>query len=203
MKRRSLTPLRAAALLALAACSSGPDRPDGPPRNQADACAILDHDESWGPALRAAERRWGAPPEVVLAIIQRESSFRHDARPPKKYAAFGLISTGHVSSAYGYSQALDGTWDWYRKETGAGGADREEFEDAVDFIGWYLTKTEATNGVPKRDAFQQYLAYHEGHRGFASGRWQGKDWLLRAAAQVAALAQTYRVQLAGCRDRLA
>ncbi len=203
MMRRNFAPLWAAAVLGLAACSSGPDRPSGPPRNQADACAILDHDESWGPALRTAERRWGAPPEVVLAIIQRESSFRHDARPPKKYAAFGLISTGHVSSAYGYSQAIDGTWDWYRKETGRSGADRDDFSDAVDFVGWYLAKTETANGVGKRDAYAQYLAYHEGHRGYANGRWREKAWLMRAASQVAALAETYRGQLTRCGGRLA
>ena len=190
----------AAAALALAACSS---TPDGPPRNQADACAILDHDDDWGPALRKAERRWGAPPEVVLAIIWRESSFRHDARPPKTYAAFGLIPTGHVSSAYGYPQALDGTWDWYRQETGASWASREDFEDAADFVGWYLSMTARLNGLAKQDAYHQYLAYHEGHTGFRRGNWRQKGWLMNAASQVARQADAYRGQLRTCGHRLA
>ena len=203
MKKRRLPPLWAAAALALAACSSGPSGPYAPPRNQADACAILDHAQEWGPALRRAEQRWGAPPEIVLAIIWRESSFRHDARPPKKYAAFGLIPTGHVSSAYGYPQALDGTWDWYRNETGARRAQRDDFDAAADFVGWYLTKTESMNGLPKRDAYHQYLAYHEGHTGFRRGNWRQKGWLMNAASQVARQAETYGAQLRTCGHRMA
>lgn len=185
----------AAATLLLAACSS---TPSGPPRNQADACAVLEQRRDWGEALAATERRWGAPPNVVMAIIWRESSFRADARPQKKYTFLGLIPNGRVSSAYGYSQALDGTWDWYREETGASWADREDFGDAVDFVGWYLDKTQRMNGLAKSDAYSQYLAYHEGHTGYRSGRWRRKGWLLNTASQVAARAETYRAQLVRC-----
>ncbi|QIE54777.1 lytic transglycosylase [Pikeienuella piscinae] len=190
----------AAATLLLAACSS---TPSGPPRNQADACSVLEQRSDWGEALAKTQRRWGAPPDVVMAIIWRESSFRADARPPKQYTFLGLIPNGRVSSAYGYPQALDGTWDWYREETGASGADRGNFDDAVDFVGWYLDKTQRMNGLSKSDAYGQYLAYHEGHTGYSSGRWRQKGWLLNTASQVAARAESYRAQLARCATRVA
>lgn len=192
--------LWAVATLALAACSSSPS---GPPRNQADVCAVLTQRDDWGPALRKAERRWGAPPHVVMAIIQRESSFRADARPPKKYMMLGMIPDGRVSSAFGYPQALDGTWKWYQDETGNGRASRDDFEDSADFVGWYLAKTESLNGLQKSDAFSQYLAYHEGHTGFRRGDWRRKLWLKNAASAVAIQAETYRKQLFRCGSSLA
>lgn len=191
--------LWAAAALMLAACSS---TPSGPPRDQANACSILDQRGDWGAALGEAERRWGAPPHVVMAIIWRESSFRADARPPKKYTMLGLIPNGRVSSAYGYPQALDGTWRWYQDETGARSADRRNFDDSVDFVGWYLNKTQSMNGLAKSDAYGQYLAYHEGHTGYKRGRWRRKNWLLGAANQVAARAEAYRTQLSRCGSRI-
>ena len=190
--------VRSAATLALAlflgSCSS---TPSGPPRNAGNICSIFDEFPEWRDATVASATRWGAPVEIQMAIMWRESSFRHDAQPPKDYA-LGFIPWGRVSSAYGYSQAIDGTWNWYREETGNSGADRDDFEDAADFVGWYMAKTRATNGLPMHDAFNQYLAYHEGHTGYRRGNWRSKTWLVGAAKQVAARAQTYRALLTSC-----
>ena len=41
-------------------------------------------------------------------------------------------------------------------------ATRARFKDSVDFIGWYTDKTESLLKISKKDAFRQYLAYHEG-----------------------------------------
>lgn len=180
--------------LALASCAS---TPSGPPRSQDNICAIFDERPDWRDATLAAAARWGAPVEVQMAIIWRESSFRGDAKTPKKYA-LGLIPWGRVSSAEGYSQAIDGTWDWYRRETGNGGADRDDFEDSADFVGWYMAKTRDTNGLAMHDAFNQYLAYHEGHTGYRRGNWRSKGWLIGAADQVAGQANRYRAQLSTC-----
>ena len=199
MKTTTATLLAAAAFW-LAACSS---TPSGPPRDQTNICGMLGEREAWGEALSDAQHKWGAPPHVVMAIIWKESSFRHDAKTPKKYTLFGLVPNGRVSSAYGYSQALDGTWDWYRDETGNGWASREDFDDSVDFIGWYMTKTRRTNGLSMTDAYSQYLAYHEGHTGFKRGSWKKKDWLKNAASRVTRRAQDYERQLSGCRALLA
>ena len=61
-----------------------------------------------------------------MATIYTESSFRHNAKPPRKWY-LGFIPGKRASSAYGYSQALDGTWDRYQKETGRWGASRTDF----------------------------------------------------------------------------
>ena len=188
--------LSGAILLALivAACSS---TPSGPPRAQNNICAIFDERPRWREAMLESAVRWGAPIEVQMAIIWKESSFGAKARPPKKYA-LGIIPRGRASSAYGYAQAIDGTWDWYRRETGNSGADRDDFEDAADFVGWYMAKTMVTNGVRMNDAFSQYLAYHEGHTGFRRGDWRSKGWLQQAATRVADQAVRYRGQLHRC-----
>lgn len=191
-----LRPLAGALALALVvgSCSS---TPSGPPRAQDDICAIFDERPTWRDAVLASAKRWGAPPEVQMAIIWKESSFRAEAKPPKRYA-LGFIPRGRASSAYGYAQAIDSTWDWYRRETGNRGADRNDFDDAADFVGWYMAKTMSTNGVQQYDAFAHYLAYHEGHTGYRRGDWQKKDWLRQAATRVADQAVRYRGQYHRC-----
>jgi len=190
VKRRRIGALML--LAALSACSSGDRRPT----NVADICAIYRDNPQWARAAAQAEAKWGTPQEVKMAIIWRESAFRADARPPKTY--FLGVPTGRMSSAFGYAQALDGTWDWYRNETGNRGADREDFADAIDFVGWYTAKTRALNGVPPTDAFDQYLAYHEGHTGFRRGDWRSKPGVQRAASDVVRQSEIYRAQRARC-----
>ena len=129
--------------------------------------------------------------------MKQESSFVHDAKPPKKYFLW-VVPAGRVSSAYGYSQAIDSTWDWYRQDTGRWGADRDDFDDAADFVGWYMNKTKKINGVSMDDAVSQYLAYHEGHKGFRRGTFKQKRWLMDVAQRVATQASRYRTQLRGC-----
>lgn len=180
--------------LLIAGCASS--RSSGPPTAQHDLCAVFAQYPEWHDIARDVERRWGAPVPVMMAIMQQESSFRADARPPVQYA--GIIPIGRASSAYGFAQAIDGTWDWYREETGNSGADRTEFEDAADFVGWYMAKTVASNGVGMHDTRNQYLAYHEGHAGFRRGSYNEKAWLLAVADRVAQRAVTYRGQLGGC-----
>ncbi|MEM9145411.1 MAG: transglycosylase SLT domain-containing protein [Pseudomonadota bacterium] len=184
----------AVVLAALGSCSS---TPDGPPRAQDDICAIFAERPTWRNAAQKAALRWNTPVELKMAIIWRESSFRAAVRPPRRYA-LGIVPLGRPSSALGYAQAIDGTWDWYQDETGQSSADRTEFADAVDFVGWYVAKTERVNSVGRYDAFNHYLAYHEGHAGHRRGGWQQKSWLKRAASQVAEQTARYRGQLSRC-----
>ena len=170
------------------------------PRRQSDVCQIFGQNPSWRAAVRETERKWGAPAHVQMAIIWKESSFRHDARPPKKKVFFGLVSWGRVSSAYGYAQALDGTWKRYLAETGRSQwlSNRSNFADASDFVGWYMRKTHRTNGVLMHDAVAQYLNYHEGQGGYRRGTYRSKPWLVKAAQRVATRAERYRRQLEHC-----
>lgn len=169
----------------------------GPPRNIKDACAIQIERPNWIAAARKTERKWGVPVHVQLATIWRESRFVPNARTPRKYA-LGFIPTGRISSAYGFSQALDGTWDEYQDEVGGRFASRDDFDDASDFIGWYMNKTLQRNGIPLTDAYNQYLAYHEGHAGYARGSYRSKRFLLRAANEVRNMSANYQNQLALC-----
>jgi len=143
------------------------------------------------------DRRWGAPVHVQLATLYQESSFRPKARTPRKYF-LGFIPAGRQSSAYGYAQAIDGTWEWYQEDTGRWRAKRHRFPDASDFMGWYMAKSTQSNGIAADDAYAQYLAYHEGHSGFRRGSHNGKPWLLNTAARVQSRAAMYAVQLQGC-----
>jgi len=73
-----------------------------------------------------------------------------------------LYPSKRPSSSFGYSQAVKGTWEQYKNETGNKFATRARFKDSVDFIGWYTDKTESILKISKQDAFRQYIAYHEG-----------------------------------------
>ncbi|QHQ36875.1 lytic transglycosylase [Algicella marina] len=180
-------------LLFLSACSGG----QGPPNDVENACAIKRDRPSWFRAMERTERRHGAPVHVQLATLYQESTFRPDARTPRKWF-LGFIPNGRVSSAYGYAQAIDGTWDWYRDETGRRGAKRNNFRDASDFMGWYMAKSREMNGIAMHDAYNQYLAYHDGHAGYRRGSHNSKGWLLSTAARVDARAKRYQEQLQYC-----
>ncbi len=153
----------------------------------------------WFRAMRETEARWGVPVHVQLATISRESSFVADARPTRRERRF-IFFTREVprSSAYGYAQAINGTWEWYQRETGRYRASRTNFADAADFIGWYMAKTQQRNGIPVHDAYNQYLAYHEGHTGYARGSYGRKGWLTPVARDVQNWANRYEAQLRTC-----
>jgi hypothetical protein len=107
-----------------------------------------------------------------------------------------------VISAYGYAQAKDETWEWYMEKTGNWGADRDSYGDAVDFMGWYSSVSQRTLGISKWDAFNQYLAYHEGHTGYKNKTYERKPWLVNVAKKVESYSSTYAAQLVGCRNKL-
>lgn len=168
-----------------------------PPKNVDNACAIVKERPKYLTAMKKTERKWGVPVNVQMAVIYQESGFDGDARTPHKYA-LGVIPMGRQSSAYGYSQAIDGTWDDYKRSTGQRGASRTDIYDATDFIGWYMSETKRRNGVSKYDARNQYLAYHEGQGGYARGSHLSKSWLMRTAGRVEARSELYATQLRAC-----
>jgi hypothetical protein len=168
------------------------------PRNLDNACALAAERPKYFRAMKATEREWGVPVPVQMAVIHQESKFIGNARTPFRYA-LGVIPMGRQSSAYGYSQALDDTWREYQQEQGRGGARRDRIQDATDFMGWYFVQSEQRLGIPRSDARNQYLAYHEGRTGYARGSYNAKPWLVAIAGRVADRAETYRAQLAACR----
>ncbi len=193
VKRRSYALI--AAVMFIASCAGG----DKPPSTVLDACRMQAERPHWFKAMKRTEQKWGVPVSVQLATISRESSFVANARPMKTERRM-IFFTREVprSSAYGYAQAIDGTWDWYVRDTGNRRADRDDFADASDFIGWYMSLNTRMNGVSTRDAYNQYLAYHEGKAGFARGTYNGKAWLPPVARDVQAWSDRYEAQLQSC-----
>jgi len=190
--------LRALALVLLAAsCGGGSGTA---PRNLDNACSIVRERPEYLKAFRAAERKYGVPIHVQMATIYQESKFKSDARTPHRYAV-GVIPVGRQSSAFGYSQALDGTWKEYKQDTGRRVARRDRIRDATDFMGWYMYETQARLGIPVSDARNQYLAYHEGRTGYARRSYERKSWLMRVAGEVDARSAMYAQQLSSCRVR--
>ena len=162
---------------------------------------MLDEKGGWYKATKRVRDKYGTPIHVQLAIIRQESSFRHNARTDREYLLW-VIPWGRKSTAYGYAQVKDATWDWYKDKTGNKGADRDRFEDAVDCIGWYSDISQRTLGISKWDAYNQYLAYHEGHGGFKRRTYLKKKWLVNVAKKVDGYSKTYAAQLSRCEDDL-
>lgn len=161
-------------------------------------CSIFRGQPGWYRAVEASFEKWGVPIHVQMAIMHQESRFKAQAKPPHR-KLFWLIPIGRRSSAYGYAQALDTTWDWYQLKSGNRSAKRDNFEDVTDFIGWYGTKTYELTGVSRWNAYDQYLAYHEGHGGYNRKTYLKKAWLMRVAQKVQVKANNYAQQLKSCR----
>lgn len=135
------------------------------------------------------------------AIIRQESTFEFDARPPRD-KLLGFIPWKRPSNAYGYAQALESTWAWYEKDTGRHGADRDDFGDAIDFVGWYTHQSQAVAGISKWDPYNQYLAYHEGQTGWINKSYRDNGKLKNTARIVDHRARQWSVQLNHCEDEL-
>lgn len=182
-------------LLALASCGGGNY---SAPRELDNACAILAQRPAYKKAMRATERKWGVPVHVQMATIYQESKFVGNARTPHRFA-LGIIPLGRQSTAYGYSQALNSTWEEYQRDQRKGRARRDRITDATDFMGWYMNESAERLGISKQDTEAQYLAYHEGRNGYASQSYLGKPWLVEVAAKLQVRSEVYRQQLATCR----
>jgi len=181
------------ASLFLVSCSSSPV----PKSSMDNICEIFAHDSDWREAAEKSYRKWGTPPWTLLAIVYQESTFQHNARPDMDYFLF--IPTGRPTSAYGYAQAVDGTWEEYKRKTGNSWADRDDIYDALDFIGWYNHQSAVRSKVSKRNAYQIYLAYHEGHGGYNRRTYTKKPWLMRTARVVQKRAVKFMKQYQTCR----
>jgi len=179
----------------LSACATNP------PKDTENLCRIFEEKSRWYKAARKSQDAWGTPIHVQMAIIYQESTFRHDARPPRN-KLLGFIPWTRKSDAYGYAQVKDATWDWYREKTGRRFADRDDFDDAIDFVGWYTSYSQQTLGISKWDPYNQYLAYHEGHGGWKRKTWASKDWLVGTARTVEHRAREWGAQLRRCEDDL-
>jgi len=169
------------------------------PNNTASSCSIFDEKYLWYKHTKKVEKKWGTPIYIQLAIIKMESDFDWLAKPARK-KIFKVIPFKRPSSSFGYSQAVKGTWKQYKEETGNKLATRARFKDSVDFIGWYTNKTETILKISKKDAFKQYLAYHEGWGNFKNYKKNKK--VIGLAKKVEKQSNIYKKQLLNCQNSL-
>ena len=179
-------------LLILSSCSSIP-------LNTKNSCDIFSEKYFWYKYARKTEKKWGAPIHIQLAFIKKESNFDWLAKP-ERTKLFKIIPYKRKSSSFGYSQAIKGTWNQYKKETNSRFATRTSFKNSVDFIGWYINKTTKLLKISKTDAYRQYIAYHEGWGNYKNYKKNKKVIIL--AREVKNQANQYRKQLYKCEKRL-
>ncbi len=176
----------------LSSCSSVPT-------NTTNSCLIFDERYFWYKHAKKSEQKWGTPIYLQLAIIKMESGFDWLAKPPRQ-KLFKVLPYKRPSSSFGYSQAVKGTWKQYKDETGNKFATRTRFKDSVDFIGWYTNKTEKILKVSKKDAFKQYIAYHEGWGNYKN--YKNNIKVINLAKRVEKQSNIYKQQLSECKNSL-
>ena len=179
-------------LIFLSGCATNP-----PSKTHNNLCHIYDFDDDWQDAARDSAKKWGTPEYILMAFVHQESRFVHNAQPPRPYF-LGFIPLPRKSSAYGYPQAQDPAWYDYKKAGGSRFASRSDIEDSLDFIGWYNYQSYKRNGISRHDAFNLYLAYHEGNGGFSRQTYKKKPWLIKVARKVERKAASYKKQLKNC-----
>lgn len=170
-----------------------------PPKNVDNICDIFGEYQNWYWITKKTQREWGVPINVQMAIIHQESKFDAKAKPDRSKLLW-VIPWRRPSSAYGYSQALQVTWDNYQKNSGKGGK-RDDFSSASDFIGWYGYQANKKAKIDRSNAYELYLAYHEGINGYLQKTYLKKQWLVGVAHKVSSRAQKYRTQLSSCEKK--
>ena len=175
-------------LLLLVSCSSVP-------RNTVNACIIFDEKYLWYKFAKITQEKWGAPIELQMAIIKKESGYDWLARP-ERTKLFKIIPWTRPSSSLGYSQAVVDTWETYKRSTGKKYVTRVLFKDSSDFIGWYVDQTYKKMKVSKKNYFRQYLYYYNG--------WTNKTRpeSIPYAKEVSKTAKKYRAQIKRCQSKL-
>ncbi len=168
----------------------------GQPKDPNNICYILKDNKGWYKDAKKARKRWGLPVHVGFAFVHRESTFVADAKPPRK-RVFG-VPLGRTSSAYGYAQATDEAWSDYKKDTGRRFVKRSNFGDALDFIGWYNERSNKRLRLRKNDTYNLYLAYYNGHSGYAQGAWRKSSTIKGYAKKASRQAAIYAKQLRRC-----
>ena len=169
--------------------------------NTADTCIIFDQKKNWYKATKKSYEKWETPIALQLAIINQESSFNQFAKPERK-KFLGIFPGSRPSTAFGYAQVTNPTWEWYKTKTGNNNASRANFSDVTDFIGWYTTQSKNIIGISKNDFYNQYLAYHEGQGGWKKKSYLKKKWLIEVAKNVERNAKMYNNQLKDCENSL-
>ena len=178
----------------IASCSSVPKYPQN-------ACEIFGEKYFYLKHTRAASKKWGVPISSILAVINKESGFRRFAKP-KKLKIFKIIPYRRPSSSLGFSQAVNKTWDLYKKENNKPAALRISYKSSSDFIGWYFWKANKINKVSLNNTRDLYLNYYLGFSAYKNKAYQTDKKAIIYAKRVEKQAKIYKSQLLECKSIL-
>ncbi|MCK5663676.1 MAG: hypothetical protein KAI17_09320 [Thiotrichaceae bacterium] len=170
------------------------------PTDTNNICHIFQGETDWYESAIDAQKKWNTSIPAMMAFMHQESRFVAQAQPDRDWFLW-IIPLPRKSSAYGYAQAQDPVWDEYTSDGNAFDT-RDDFDDAINFIGWYMHGSTRTLGIKKSDVYSQYLAYHEGRGGFKRKTYNKKPWLKKVASKVTRQSQRYQTQLNSCKTRL-
>ena len=170
-------------------------------KNTANSCILFENKKNWYKATKNSYEKWKVPIALQLAIIKHESSFQQFAKPKRK-KILAIIPGSRPSTAFGYAQVTNPTWNWYKLKNNNNNASRANFSDVTDFIGWYTNQSTQILGISKNDYYNQYLAYHEGHGGWKKKSFKSKKWLIDVAKNVESTGNMYNNQLKQCESKL-
>ena len=171
------------------------------PKNTKNACSIFSEHYLWYKHVKVSSEKYGAPVHVILAFVNKESGFNRWAKP-QRTKLFKIIPYKRPSSSFGYSQAINKTWEQYKSETNNPLALRARFKDSVLFIGWYINKTHKVNKIPFHDSYRQYLNYYLGWGNYANKTYKTDKKAIIFAKSVQKQSNIYRNQLKGCQKSL-
>ena len=178
----------------LVSCSSVPKYPEN-------ACKIFGEKYTYLKYSRAASKKWGAPISSILAVINKESGFRRFAKP-RRTKLFKVIPYRRPSSSLGFSQAVNKTWDLYKKENDKPVALRISYKHSSDFVGWYFWKTNKINKVSLKDTRNMYLNYYLGWTAYKNKAYEKDRKAIILAKNVEKQAKIYKNQLRECKSIL-
>ena len=171
------------------------------PKYPQNACKIFGEKYFYLKYTRAASKKWGVPISSILAVINKESGFRRFAKP-KKLKIFKIIPYRRPSSSLGFSQAVNKTWDLYKKENNKPAALRISYKSSSDFIGWYFWKANKINKVSLNNTRDLYLNYYLGFSAYKNKAYQTDKKAIIYAKSVEKQAKIYKSQLLECKSIL-
>ena len=171
------------------------------PKYSENACKIFDEKYLWYKHSKKSSEKWGVPIEILLAVIHKESGFVRFARP-KRTKLFKIIPYRRPSSSFGFSQAVDKTWELYKTENEKPIALRISFKSSVDFVGWYFWKTNKINKISLNNAYSLYLNYYLGWGNYAKQTYKTDRKAIIFAKSVEKQSKIYKNQLRECQKSL-
>ena len=171
------------------------------PKDTSNACKLFGERYLWYKHAKKSSEIYGVPIHIILAFVNKESGFNRWAKP-KRTKIFKVVPYKRPSSSFGYSQAVNKTWEMYKIDTNNPLALRTRFKDTEMFIGWYIRKTNKINKVPLTDSFNQYLNYYLGWGDYSEKVYKTDKKSIIFAKSVQKQSNTYKKQLKECQKSL-